>query len=163
MHRFDFLNNPLYLYYCFKQSPRRTEYQEMATSLKSAEAEERRQRRLLITLFSIVFVGLGYVLYDYFRIINTQHLPENVGGMDQIVASWKTEGFVRSFDSSKAILIVDEAGWKRRRRSEKINILTQLARYCAEKKQSNSWAMTVLADGNGSVLAELGSTGFKVN
>jgi len=135
----------------------------MATSLKSAEAEERRQRRLLITLFSIVFIGLGYVLYDYFRIINVQHLPENVGGMDQIVASWKTEGFVRSFDSSKAVLIVDEAGWKRRRRAEKINILTQLARYCAEKKQSNSWAMTVLADGNGSILGELGNAGFKVN
>ena len=135
----------------------------MATSLKSAEAEERGQKRLLITLFSIVFVGMGYVIYDYFRIINVQHLPENVSGMDQIVASWKTEGFVRSFSLSKAVLIVDETGWKRRPRSEKINILTQLARYCAEKKKTSSWAMTVLADGNGSVLAELGNSGFKVN
>jgi hypothetical protein len=83
--------------------------------------------------------------------------------MDQIVASWKTEGFVRSFDSAKAVLIVDETSWKNRRKSEKIDILTQLARYCAEKKRSNSWAMTVLADGNGSVLAELGNAGFKVN
>ena len=135
----------------------------MAISVKSAEAEDRRQSRLLITLFSIVFIGLGYVVYDYFRIINTRHLPENVSGMDQIVASWKTEGFVRSFDSSNAVLIVDETGWKRRRRSEKIDILTQLARYCAEKKQSNTWAMTVRADGNGSILAELGNSGFKVN
>ena len=85
-------------------TPRRTEYQEMATSVKSADAEERRQKSLVIILFSIVFVGLGYVIYDYFRIVNIQHLPENLTGMDQIVASWKTEGFVRSFDSSKAVL-----------------------------------------------------------
>ncbi len=135
----------------------------MATSVKSAEAEERRQKTLLITLFSIVFVGIGYVIYNYFSIINTRPLPENLSRMDEIVASWKTEGFVRSFDSAKAVLIVDEKGWKNRRRSEKIDILTQLARYCAEKKHSNSWAMTVLADGNGSVLAELGNAGFKIN
>jgi len=135
----------------------------MAITVKSAEAEERRQRILLISLFSIVFVGLGYVVYDYFRISNIQHLPENVSGMEQIVASWKTEGFVRSFNSSKAVLIVDETGWKRRARSEKINILTQLARYCAEKKQTNLWTMTVLAEGNGTILAELGNSGLKVN
>ncbi|MBI3003907.1 MAG: hypothetical protein HYY49_00650 [Ignavibacteriales bacterium] len=126
-------------------------------------AEERRQKRTLITLFSIVFLGLGFVVWDYFRIINITPLPENPSSYDMLVEQWKSEGFVKSLDMTKAVLVVNETQWDQRKRQQKVGIVTQLARYVAEKKGSQSWVLQVVGQGKGNVLAEIGNAGLRVN
>lgn len=126
-------------------------------------AEERRQKRILVSLFSVVFLGLVFVVWDYFRIINVTPLPESTSSYDLLVDQWKAEGFVKSLDVTKAVLVVNETQWEKRKRQQKVGIVTQLARYVAEKKGSQSWVLQVVSQGNGNVLAELGNSGLRVN
>jgi len=126
-------------------------------------AEEKRQKRTLIALFSVVFLGLGFVVWDYFRIVSITPLPENTSSYDLIVEQWKSEGFVKSLDMTKRVLVVNETQWEKRQRPQKVGILTQVARYVAEKKGSNSWVLQVVGQSNGNVLAEIGNAGLKVN
>ena len=129
----------------------------------TVENQGRRQKRTLITLFSIVFVGLGFIVYDYYRIINITPLPEKTSQYDLIVEQWKSEGFVKSLDVANAVLVVSETHWEKRQRPQKVGIVTQLARYCADKKGSHAWVLQVVGQGNGNVLAEIGNSGLKVN
>lgn len=126
-------------------------------------AEERRQQRTLITLFSIVCVGLALIVWDYYRIVNVTPLPENTSSYDLLVEQWKTEGFVKSLDVTKSVLVVNETLWEKRKRPQKVGIVTQLARYCAEKKGSHAWVLQVVGQGHGNVLAEIGNSGLRVN
>ena len=127
------------------------------------EALERRQKRTHIILFSMVFVGLVFIVYDYYRIINITALPEKSSQYDLLVEQWKSEGFVKSLDVTNAVLVVNETQWEKRKRPQKVGIVTQLARYCSNKKGSNAWVLRVVGQGNGNVLAEIGNSGLKVN
>lgn len=130
---------------------------------KKVEEQDRRQKRVMIALFSICFVGLSYLVYDYIQIIDRTSLPENLNEVDGVVARWKAEGFVNSFDVSAAKLVVNENVWERRRREEKVGIITQLGRYCAEKNKSDMWALKVVGNNTSAVLGELGRTGLSIN
>ena len=89
-------------------------------------------------------------------------LPEDVSKMDVVLEKWKNDGFVREFDVKTAVLIVDPARWNERKRVEKMNIVTQLARYCAEKNRTPSFLLRVQPTAGGPVLAEMGPRGLRV-
>ncbi|MBI4417647.1 MAG: hypothetical protein HY563_02645 [Ignavibacteriales bacterium] len=132
-------------------------------TIDQAEAEDRRQRIMIITLFSVGILGLSYLVYDYLQIVNRASIPENLHSMDPIVAKWEAEGLVTDFDVPQARLIVNEAAWDRKERDEKIGIVTQLARYCAEKNAETRWRLTVLGKRSSAVLGEIGTSGLKIN
>jgi hypothetical protein len=131
-------------------------------SVTTVEAEERRQRKILLTLSSVVFVGLIFIVYDYFRIVNAHPLPEKTSQYEAILEKWKAEGFIKTFDLQNSVLVVNEAQWETRTRPEKIGVVTQLARYCAEKKKSQSWVLQVVGQNQGRVIAEMGNAGLKL-
>lgn len=133
----------------------------MVTILK-ADAEDRKQRRIVLVVLAIALAGGAWVGYDYYDTVSTELLPENVSKMDDVLAQWKDDGFVRELNVQKAVLIVDPARWERRKRVEKMNIVTQLARYCAEKNRTPSFQLRVLPASDGPVLAEMGPRGLRV-
>jgi hypothetical protein len=133
----------------------------MVTVLK-ADAEDRKQRRLVLVVLTVALIGGAWVGYDYYDTVSTELLPENVGKMDDLLTQWKDDGFVRELNVQKAVLIVDPDRWKRRKRVEKMNIVTQLARYCAEKNRTPTFQLRVLPTADGPVLAEMGPRGLRV-
>jgi hypothetical protein len=133
----------------------------MVTILKAA-AEDRKQRRLVLIVLAVALAGGGWAGYDYYDTVSTELLPENVGQMDDVIAQWKDDGFVRDLNVQKALLIVDQKRWERRKRIEKMNIVTQLARYCAEKNRTPAFQLKVQPALDGPVLAEMGPRGLRV-
>lgn len=130
--------------------------------IADAEAEDRRQRILIISLFAVGIFGVSYLIYDYLQIINRATLPESITAVDPIVARWRDEGLVDSFDATNARLVVYEQVWDDKDREEKIGIVTQLARYCAEKNKTTKWKLTVLGKSSSVVLGEIGSSGLRI-
>lgn len=133
----------------------------MVTVLK-ADVEEQKQRRLIMIVLAIALVGGAWVGYDYYDTVSTELLPEDVTQMDGVIARWKQDGFVREFDVRSAVLVVDPTRWNDRKRVEKMNIVTQLARYCAQKNQTPSFLLRVQPTADGPVLAEMGPRGLRV-
>ncbi len=131
-------------------------------TIEKADAEDRRQRLVMISLFSIGILVLSYLVYDYVQIINRATMPENLEAIDPIVAQWRAEGLVDSFDAAQARVIVNESAWNRKSRDEKIGIVTQLARYCAEKSPDRKWRITVLGKRSSAVLGEIGNSGLRI-
>ncbi len=126
------------------------------------EKEDRKQRILIVTLFAIGTLGISYLVYDYMRIINHVALPEDPNQVDPIVLQWKQEGLVSSFDPEKALLVVEESKWNERDKDTKIGIIVQLARYCAQKNNSSSWAVRVVGSTSRATLGEMGQSGLVV-
>lgn len=133
----------------------------MVTILK-ADVEERKQRRIILVVLAIAIVGGAWAGFDYYDTISTELLPEDTGKMDAVLDHWKTEGFVRAFVVHDALLVVDQARWEKRKRVEKMNIVTQLARYCAEKNRTPAFLLRVQAQETGPVIAEMGPRGLRV-
>ncbi len=133
----------------------------MATvRIVDADKAEQRQKILVIVLFSIGFLGLSYLVYDYTQIINRVTIGENLSQVDPIIEKWQMDGLVQSFDATKAKLVVYEQAWQDRRKEEKVGIVTQLARYCAQKNNSSVWTLTVIGSQHAQVLGEFGSSGL---
>lgn len=128
----------------------------------SVKEVERRQRRTILILLSIVLIGVLYVFYDYYTVANTRPMPENSALIEPLILSWKSENFVTRFDAANAILVVNEDEWSSRGHAEKLDIVTRLARYCAEKKKSPIWTIRIVSQASGSVLAEMGAAGLRV-
>jgi hypothetical protein len=126
------------------------------------DVEEKKQRRLIMFILSIALVGGAWVGYDYYDTVSTELLPEDVMQMDGVIARWKRDGFVREFDVRAAVLIVDPDRWNDRKRVEKMNIVTQLARYCAEKNRTPAFLLRVQPAVDGPLLAEMGTRGLRV-
>ncbi len=133
----------------------------MVTILK-ADVEERKQRRLILIVLAIALAAGTWTGFDYYDTVTTELLPEEIGKMDVVIDRWKNDGFVRGFDVKTAVLIVDPALWNSRKRVEKMNIVTQLARYCAEKNRTPSFLLRVQPAADGPVLAEMGPRGLRV-
>lgn len=113
-------------------------------------------------LFSVGVLGISYLVYDYLQIIDRATMPESLSQVDPIIAQWRAEGLVDSFDAMQARLVVHEQEWFDRRKEEKIGIVTQLARYCAEKNNNKTWTLTVFGKQTSSVLGEMGRRGLVV-
>ena len=131
-------------------------------TIEKAESEDRRQRIIIISLFSIGILVLSYLVYDYMRIINRATLPEDLDAIEPIVAQWRVEELVDSFDAALAKVVVNEDEWDKKDRDEKIGIVTQLARYCAEKSPDRKWKITVLGKRSMVVLGEIGTSGLRI-
>ncbi|MGH2566757.1 MAG: hypothetical protein ACRDGA_00335, partial [Bacteroidota bacterium] len=114
--------------------------------VKKYETEERHQRILLTVLVSLCLIGLSLVVYDYFRIVNRVAIPESLSAVDRVLQQWQAEGLVVSFDVALSTMVVNEQAWTRKRREEKVGIVTQLSRYCAEKNNSSTWTFRVVGD-----------------
>lgn len=135
----------------------------MATvRIVDADKEDRKQRITIIVLFAIGVFGISYLVYDYMRIVNHEALPEDVNQVDPIVAQWQKEGLVSSFDPQEALLVVEEQKWNARDKKERIGIIVQLARYCAEKNNSKNWAVRVVSRQSHMTLGEMGQSGLVV-
>jgi hypothetical protein len=128
----------------------------------NADEEERRQRRLLWVVLAVAVMAGTWAGFDYYDTVSTELLPEDIGKMDVVLDHWRSEGFVRDFVVRDALLLVDKGRWEKRKRVEKMNIVTQLARYCAEKNRTPSFLLRVKAEASGPVLAEIGPRGLKV-
>jgi len=128
----------------------------------NADKEDRKQRITIIALFAVGILGISYLVFDYMRIVNHVALPEDVNQVDPIVAQWRQEGLVSSFDSQKALLVVEEQKWNDRDKDEKIGIIVQLAKYCAKKNNSANWAVKVVGSQSRLTLGEMGQSGLIV-
>ena len=138
----------------------------MSVEVRSAsqvEKEDRRQKRLIIALFVIGFIGVGYAAYDYMQLVDRATLPQNLSEVDPVIEQWKASGLVHSFDASRSTMVVNETQWAGKKKAEKIGIITQLARYCAEKNKSATWALTVKGRSSAATLGEMGPRGILVN
>lgn len=125
-------------------------------------SEERRQKRIILILFSVCALGASYLVYDYFSILNRATMPENLNDVEAVVAQWQAMGLVQSFDSYRAILTVNEEKWMERPREERVGIITQLARYCAERNKEEVWTLKVFSSGTSATLGEMGRNGLIV-
>jgi len=131
-------------------------------TIAEANSEDRRQRIVIISLFVMGLSGLSYLVYDYLQIIDRAAIPEEIAAVDPIVAQWRAEGLVDSFDPANAKLVVHEHAWGKKGREEKIGIVTQLARYCAEKNNVTKWKLTVLGKSSSVILGEIGTSGLRI-
>lgn len=133
----------------------------MVTVLK-ADVEDRKQRRIALTLLIVAIVGLAVVGIDYYRKTSVALLPEDTGTMSSIVERWKRDGFIQSFDVKTAELIVNRAEWDRKKRVEKMSLVMQLARFCADQNKTAAFELRVKSQTTGELLAEMGNHGLKV-
>ena len=132
------------------------------TKVVDEDKRERQQKRIVLTLFSICILGFSYLVYDYFNIVNHTALPEDFAQVDQVVKGWESNGLVSDFEPAKARLVVNEDKWERMTKEEKIGVVTQLARYCADRQREQSWAFEVVGNRTSSVVGELGSRGLVI-
>jgi hypothetical protein len=132
------------------------------TRVEEVDRKERQQKRVVIVLFSLCFVGFAYLFYDYFNIVNHTTLPENFAQVDQTMQQWQATGLVYRFDPAQRRLVVNEDKWNSMSKVEKIGIVTQLARYCAEPRKEPSWAFEVVGNRTSSIVGELGSRGLVI-
>lgn len=128
--------------------------------VEDAEAEARRQKIIIIVLSSLCLVGFSYLVYDYIRITNRISLPENISQTDVVVRRLQAEGLVDTFDATRARLVVYEEHWNKKSREERIGIITQLARYCAQQNKEKIWLLSVYGKQSSALLGELGRSGL---
>ncbi len=133
----------------------------MVTILK-ADVEDRKQRRMILIVLAVAALAFTWAGLDYYDTVSTELLPEDIGKMDDVLSRWKDDGFVREFRVQESLLVVDQPRWDSRKRVERMNIVTQLARYCAERNKSTSFILRVQATETGSILAEMGLRGLRV-
>ncbi|HEY6951814.1 MAG TPA: hypothetical protein VI758_05370 [Bacteroidota bacterium] len=116
----------------------------------------------MIALFSICIFGFSYLVYDYFNIVNRTTMPEDFAKTDQTVRNWQSSGLVYRFDALQGKLVVNEDKWNVMTKQEKIGIVTQLARYCADQKKTDNWAFEVVGNRTSSVVGQLGARGLVI-
>jgi hypothetical protein len=133
----------------------------MVTILK-ADVEDRKQRRMILIVLAVAVLAFTWAGLDYYDTVSTELLPEDIGKMDDVLARWKADGFVREFRVGQTLLVVDQSRWESRKRVERMSIVTQLARYCAERNKSTSFILRVQSTETGPVLAEMGLRGLRV-
>ena len=132
-------------------------------TVAQAEKEDRRQTLIIIFLSTLCLCGFTYVIYDYVQITNRISLPERLSEMDSVVKQLEADGLVVSFNVSQSKLFVSGENWSNLSHEEKVGLITQLARYCAEKNKSEMWTLTVLDYRSTLLLGELGMTGLTIN
>ena len=134
----------------------------MGVRIISVDDYERRQHRIIYILITIVTLGLIYFVYEDIQNTSITRLPENLSQLESLIADWKAENFIRSFDVAQSTVVVDEQVWNERTRGEKLDFVLQLARYCARKNRSRQWTLQVISRQNKRILAEIGKTDFRV-
>jgi hypothetical protein len=132
------------------------------TKVVDEETRDRRQKRTMVALFSVCIIGFSYLVYDYFNIVNRTSLPENLSAVGKTINGWKSSGLVTSFDPSQDKMVVREDQWTTLSKQEKIGIVTQLARYCAEENKAGPWKFRVIGNHSSSVVGELGERGLVI-
>ena len=132
------------------------------TKVIDEEKKERQQRRIIVALFSVCLIGFSYLVYDYYNIMNHAALPEDLEHVDQTISSWEANGLVSNFEPAKAKLVVDEDKWNKMTKQEKVGVVTQLARYCANGKSEAVWSFEVVGNKTSAVVGELGSKGLVI-
>jgi hypothetical protein len=133
----------------------------MGVRIIKAADFERRQRRIIILLLGIIICGFVYFIYDDYQNSSIERLPENPLYIDRYFKQWRAEGFVLYFNIPQSIVIVNEEIWKEKKRNEKLDFVTQIARYFAKKNRSNQWTLQVLNQQR-KVLAEINKSKFRV-
>jgi hypothetical protein len=126
------------------------------------ERKEKREKSLIVGLFAFCFVGFSLVFYHYIDIVNRSSLPEELAQVEDTVEEWRTSGLVERFDASQARLIVNDDRWKAMRKEEKLGIVTQLARFCADASKKETWKLQVVESKSLAVVGEIGDRGLVV-
>jgi hypothetical protein len=134
----------------------------MGVRIIKVDEYERRQRKIIILLIIVMVSGFAYFLYDNYQNTKITLLPANPSQFGPQLAEWKEENFIRSFDIAHSTVIVDEEQWNIRTEREKLDFVTQLARYCAKKNRSRQWTLQVLGFETKQVLGEIGKKGLRV-
>ena len=132
-------------------------------TIAESKQEGRRQKLVILVLSVICLSGFSYVIYDYIQITNRAIMPEAIADVDPFLKQLEAEGLVSSLDVAQARLTVSEQKWRGLSYEEKLGMVTQLARYCAEKNNSDVWAITVFGQQTSAKLGELGMMGLIVN
>lgn len=126
------------------------------------EKKEKREKTLVVGLFAFCIVGFSLVFYHYFDIVNRSSLPEDLAQVENTVEDWRSSGLVERFDPSQAKLVVNEVRWKAMKKEEKLGIVTQLARFCADASKKETWKLQVVESKSFAVVGELGDRGLVV-
>ena len=132
-------------------------------TVAQVEKEDRRQTLIIIFLSALCLCGFSYVIYDYVQITNRIPLPQKLSEMDGVVKQLEEQGLVVSFNVSQSKLFVSGENWSNLSHEEKVGLITQLARYCADKNKSEMWTLTVVDYRSTLLLGQLGTTGLIVN
>jgi hypothetical protein len=132
------------------------------TKIVDEEKREHHQKQIIVALFSVCILGFSYLVYFYFNTVDRTSLPEDLAQVDQTINQWQLNGLVYSFDDAQAKLIVNEDLWDKMTREEKMGVITQLARYCSERKREQAWKFQVMGNRSSSVLGELGARGLVI-
>ena len=132
-------------------------------TVAEADKEARRQTYIIITLSAICLFGFSYVIYDYLQITDRIAMPERLSEVDTVVRQLETRGLVVSLSIPDAKLVVSDQEWGDLSYEEKVGLITQLGRYCADKNKSNLWTLTVIGNRSTAKLGELGLVGLIVN
>ncbi len=132
------------------------------TKIINADAKERRQQRIVLSLIVLCAAGLLYVLYGYYRVTRTTVLPEDGAQVTQAVDRLKATGIVRRLDPRGRLMVVNPDKWSSLTANEKIGIVTRVARQCADQTGDRTWALTVVDGETHSIVAELGTEGLRI-
>jgi hypothetical protein len=124
------------------------------------ENKERREKRLVGGLFAFCIAGFSLIFYHYIDVINRPSLPEDLAQVEQTIEDWHTSGLIERFDAPKARLVVNDDRWKSMRKEQKLGIVTQLARFCADASKKESWKLQVIESKSLAVVGELGDKGL---
>lgn len=116
----------------------------------------------MLTLLVVAVVGLAVVGYDYYRKTSMTILPEDTGKLEDVILRWKRDGFVQSFDIKSAEIYVDQAEWDQKKKVEKMSLVMQLARFCAERNKTAAFELRVKSQTSGALLAEMGNRGLNI-
>jgi hypothetical protein len=131
-------------------------------NVADVEKKERHQKQTIVALFSVCIIGFSYLFYDYFQITNRVTLPEDFSQINRTVDGLRSNGLVDRLDVRGNKLVVDEQKWSGISKAEKVGIVTQLARYCADGQKSDNWLLVVEGNRSHSVVGELGSRGLVI-
>jgi hypothetical protein len=132
-------------------------------SAKKFEEQQHRIRYIVIGLFVVFALGLGFVLFNYFQIKGRVSVPKDIRQVELMVKTLEKEGLVLSFNPTSAEMKVDETIWQDKSTDEKMGMVLQIARYCASRNNSRELKLKVIGNHTGAVVAEMGSSGIRIN
>ncbi len=115
-----------------------------------------------MSLIVLCAAGLAFALISYYRATSATVLPEDSTQFAQAINTLKATGVVRRFNPRERLLIVNPDKWNALSKTEKMGIVTRIARQCADESEDRTWGLTVEDAESRSIVAEIGAEGLSV-
>jgi hypothetical protein len=132
-------------------------------SAKKFEEQQRRTKYIIISLVAVFLLGVAFVLFNYLQIKGRVSVPKDLGQVELMLKTLEKEGLVVSFNPASAEMKVDETAWQDKSTDEKMGMVLQIARYCADRNKSSELRLKVIGNRTSAIVAEMGSSGLRIN